>query len=325
MSTAEPSANRRGRTKIVQRDSPAPLETGHHIMPDTDTIFRLFKYKARANQEILTAMKHLDGAAPATEIAIRTLCHTHVVDQIFAAHMTGRSHTYTSANLSRAPALEELSQAISTSDQWYLDYVPTLDREQLAERIDFNFTDGAPGRMSREEMLMHVIMHGNYHWGQIGWIMTLEGVTPALDGFTTYLHQTEASARRRLDAPNGAPDAALAEPERGETPAEEAKPQTRLETLTERMRTAVSAGASLGKTLKFDLKGEGFVFIDGNTVTNEDKPADLTLSITIDDLRAIGQGKLAPMTAVMTRRLGLSDMGAALGLRDKLQTLFKTP
>ena len=100
---------------------------------------------------------------------------------------------------------------------------------------------------------------------------------------------------------------------------------SRLDELTERMKTAVGADSGLGKTLKFNLKGEGFVFIDGNTVTNEDKPADLTLSITIDDLRAIGQGKLAPMTAVMTRRLGLSDMGAALGLRDKLQTLFKTP
>jgi hypothetical protein len=37
--------------------------------------------------------------------------------------------------------------------------------------------------------------------------------------------------------------------------------------------------------------------IDGGSVTNEDKPADLTLTVTIDDLKAMGQGKLAPMTA----------------------------
>jgi len=30
-------------------------------------------------------------------------------------------------------------------------------------------------------------------------------------------------------------------------------------------------------------------------VTNEDKPTDLTLTLTIDDLKAISQGKLAPM------------------------------
>jgi putative sterol carrier protein len=97
---------------------------------------------------------------------------------------------------------------------------------------------------------------------------------------------------------------------------------SRLDTLTERMKAAVGADSGLGKTLKFNLKGEGFVHIDSGSVTNEDKPADLTLTVTIDDLRAIGQGKLSPATAVMTGRLGLSDMGIALGLRGKMQELF---
>jgi len=47
------------------------------------------------------------------------------------------------------------------------------------------------------------------------------------------------------------------------------------------------------KRLKFDLKGEGFIYIDGGSVTNEDKAADLTLTLTIDDLKAISPGKLA--------------------------------
>ena len=97
---------------------------------------------------------------------------------------------------------------------------------------------------------------------------------------------------------------------------------SRLEELTERMKTAVGADSGLGKTLKFNLKGDGFVYIDGGTVTNEDKPADLTLSIKMDDLIQLGEGKLDPMTAVMTGRLGLSDMGVAMGLQGKMQALF---
>jgi putative sterol carrier protein len=97
---------------------------------------------------------------------------------------------------------------------------------------------------------------------------------------------------------------------------------SRLDELTGRMRAAVGANSGLGKTLKFNLKGEGFIYIDGGSVTNEDKRADLTLTVTIDDLRAIGQGKLSPTTAVMTGRLGLSDMGVAMGLRGKMQELF---
>ena len=97
---------------------------------------------------------------------------------------------------------------------------------------------------------------------------------------------------------------------------------SRLEELTDRMKTAVGTDAGLGKTLKFNLKGEGFVYIDGGTVTNEDKPADLTLTISMDDLIALGEGKLDPMTAVMTGALGLSDMGVAMGLQGKMQALF---
>ena len=95
------------------------------------------------------------------------------------------------------PTLEDLSADIRKSDREYIDYVSALDRDQLAEQIDFAFTDGAPGRMSREEMLMHVITHGVGHRGQVSAVMLLNSVTPAKDGFTTYLHEAEASTRRR--------------------------------------------------------------------------------------------------------------------------------
>jgi putative sterol carrier protein len=94
-----------------------------------------------------------------------------------------------------------------------------------------------------------------------------------------------------------------------------------LSEFTDKMRTAVGADSGLGKTLKYDLKGEGFVFIDGGTVTNDDKPADLTLTISMDDLYALYSGKLSPMSAVMTGKLKMSDMGLAMQLQSKLETL----
>ena len=97
---------------------------------------------------------------------------------------------------------------------------------------------------------------------------------------------------------------------------------SRLDELTGSIRAAVGADSGLGKTLKFNLKEKGFIYIDGGSVTNEDKPADLTLTLTIDDLKAMSQGKLAPMTAIMSGRLSLSDMGVAAGLQGKMQALF---
>ena len=165
-----------------------------------DTLLRLFRYKAWANDELLTALAKLGDESSITALAVKALSHSYVVDRIFAAHMRREAHAYTSANLSEMPALDDLSTDIRKSDREYLDYVATLDRDQLAERIDFAFTDGAPGRMSREEMLMHVITHGVGHRGQISAVMLLNSVPPAKDGFTTYLHETEASRRGRTGA-----------------------------------------------------------------------------------------------------------------------------
>jgi uncharacterized damage-inducible protein DinB/putative sterol carrier protein len=302
-------------------------------MDRISTLERLFRYKAHANEEILAAMRLFDDASPAREIAIRVLGHTHVVDRIFAANLTGAGHGYAAANESRAPALEELSGAIRSSDQWYIDYVSHLEDAQLAERIDFTFTDGEPGRMSREEMLMHVVIHGASHRGQVGWIMMENSITPPdSDRLTSYLHRAEAPERRRpavsggsvearpaRDRPGTAPPAA---PNLDEMPVGETTAVSRLDGLTSRMRAAVGADSGLGRTLKFDLKGEGFIHIDGGSVTNEDKPADLTLTVAIDDLRAMGQGKLSPAAALMTGRLGLSDMAIAAGLRGRMQELF---
>lgn len=162
-----------------------------------DTLQHLFRYKAWANDQLLTALAPLGDGSPVTGLAIKALSHTHVVDRIFAAHLRREGHAYTSANLSEMPTLESLAADLRRNDQEYIDYVSTLDRGQLAERIDFAFTDGAPGRMSRGEMLMHVITHGAGHRGQVSALMLFHSLPPARDGFATYLHEVEAGARRR--------------------------------------------------------------------------------------------------------------------------------
>ncbi|WP_210009223.1 DinB family protein [Aquirhabdus parva] len=290
----------------------------------------LFRYKAEADREILAALASLDRAAPATEIAIRTLAHVSIVDQIFLAHMTCAGHDYTSANATVAPTLEKLSDEMQATDSELVAYVTQVDDGQLAEVIDFNFVDGDLGRMSRSEMLMHLITHSSYHRGQVGWMLTINGVTPPADGLTRYLHAAEAVVRRRDTTPQLLAPDLLGEKGNDvtvralyhDTAKVEPLEISRLEALTERIKDSVASGIILGKTLKFNLKGDGFIFIDGKVVSNEDKQADLTLSVGMDDLRAIGQGKLAPMAAVLSGRLRVSDMGVALGLQSQMKALF---
>lgn len=165
-----------------------------------ETLHRLYRHKAWANDELLTRLVRLGALRRFTinRLAIRALSHCYIVDRIFAAHLRREGHPYTSANADKLPALDELAADIRQSDKEYVDYVATLDHLQLAERIDFLFTDGAQGHMSREEILMHVITHGVGHRGQVSAIMLLNALPAAKDGFTTWLHKCEAASLRRI-------------------------------------------------------------------------------------------------------------------------------
>lgn len=96
-----------------------------------------------------------------------------------------------------------------------------------------------------------------------------------------------------------------------------------LEELTDRVRRAAASGEGLSRSVKLDLKGEGFIHVDGPTVTNDDLPADLTVRISRADLVRLGKGELDPMRAVMTGRMKLSDMGLAMKLTSQIQALFE--
>lgn len=95
-----------------------------------------------------------------------------------------------------------------------------------------------------------------------------------------------------------------------------------LQDLTDRIRQAAAADASFDTSIKLDLKGEGFVHIQGGEVTNDDRPADLVVTVAMRDLRALARGELDATRAMMTGRLKLSDFGLAMKLRPQIQSLF---
>jgi putative sterol carrier protein len=91
--------------------------------------------------------------------------------------------------------------------------------------------------------------------------------------------------------------------------------------ITERLRSALTGEAGLGKTLKIDFKGEGFIHVDGTRVTNDDAPADCTVVIAREDLEAMAKGQLDPMAAMMRGRLKIQgDMSVAMKLQSMLRT-----
>ena len=92
-----------------------------------------------------------------------------------------------------------------------------------------------------------------------------------------------------------------------------------LEEITDRIKLAVGADSGLGKTLKFDLKGDGFIFIDHDKVTNEDTPADCTIMVSKDNFEKLARRELDPTMAMMTGKLKINgDMSVAMKLAPLL-------
>ena len=122
----------------------------------------LFRQKAAINEEFFAVIDRVDAEAhPAERHAlIRLMNHIYVVDRIFAAHLRGEPHGYEATNTPETPALDALRDAVLASDRGYLELVDALTPPQLAQMVAFTFTDGQRGRMTREEMLGHVITHG---------------------------------------------------------------------------------------------------------------------------------------------------------------------
>ena len=90
--------------------------------------------------------------------------------------------------------------------------------------------------------------------------------------------------------------------------------------ITERLRAALQDREGLPRSLKLDFKGEGFIHVDGQAVTNDDAPADCTVVISREDLEAMAKGELDPMSAMLRGRLRIKgDMAVAMQLQSMLR------
>jgi putative sterol carrier protein len=92
-----------------------------------------------------------------------------------------------------------------------------------------------------------------------------------------------------------------------------------LDALTSQIREKVGTNSGLDATVKFDLGDEGVIYVDGksspNSVSNENKDADCTISMTLENFMKLVEGDLDPTTAYMFGKLKVAgSMGVAMKL-----------
>jgi uncharacterized damage-inducible protein DinB len=127
------------------------------------------------------------------------LDHIHSVDEIFSRNLEGRDHGYLAPRSAELPSFEVLESEARSTSAWYVDYVGGLSPEKLEATIDFTFSNGTPGRMTRGEMILHVSMHGAGHRGQIALLLQKNGIQPFQDRMTDFVEAGEMCSDGRPD------------------------------------------------------------------------------------------------------------------------------
>ncbi len=160
----------------------------------------LLDYKAHASRELLEALGVAQSTIPADNLrrALRVLHHAHIVDCIFLAHLEGVPHGYMASWQAEAPPLADLAQWMAETDARYRAHLAAHDDAALDEAIDFTFTDGKAGRMTRAEMLLHVATHAGYHRGEAGALVPEVEAASMRDIFAGYLHRAEPARRGEM-------------------------------------------------------------------------------------------------------------------------------
>ena len=158
-------------------------------MADVAMIRRMVHYRAWADGLTFEAVKALPPGEATKErptlfkTMINTLNHNLVIDLIWQGHLEGRDHGFKARNVVPHPELGALWDAQQAVHRWYQDYAGMLPDQKFDEVVPFKFLSGVAGKMTRGDMLLHVVNHGTYHRG---WVADMFFQVPAKNPSTDW-------------------------------------------------------------------------------------------------------------------------------------------
>jgi uncharacterized damage-inducible protein DinB len=145
---------------------------------------QLFTYDVWAIDRALASLKSAPSMNPK---AARLLAHLLIAEQVWYLRMQGEN---TSAmNLSPELSLEECERLAEENRKSYAAYLKTLSAEKLDSVVTYRNSKGLEFQTSVRDILLHVMIHGAYHRGQIATAVRGEGETPVDTDYITFIRE----------------------------------------------------------------------------------------------------------------------------------------
>ncbi|HEV7703181.1 MAG TPA: DinB family protein [Gemmatimonadaceae bacterium] len=139
------------------------------------------------NRQLTKLLEHLEWADERVLDSLRAMTHLDRRALDLYAHVLGSEHNWLARILQAAPREKiwpELSlegaEALAAENAASLrSFLESLSADQLQRKVAYKNSAGLAFESTIEDMLLHVVLHGCYHRGQVALVVRGAGAEPA--------------------------------------------------------------------------------------------------------------------------------------------------
>lgn len=116
---------------------------------------------------------------------LKLVRHVAVAERVWLSRLQGKGSTQYSL-WEEAEDLTAIRTMFEANAEQYRVYIEGLEESELDEIIDYANQSGVPFRTSIRDILLQVLLHGQYHRGQINRALRIESAEPAQVDYITF-------------------------------------------------------------------------------------------------------------------------------------------
>ena len=116
---------------------------------------------------------------------LKLVRHVAVAERVWLSRLQGKGNTQFSL-WEEAEDLMAIRTMFEENAEQYRVYIEGLEESELDEMIDYENLSGVPFRTSVRDILLQVLLHGQYHRGQINRTLRTESAEPVQVDYITF-------------------------------------------------------------------------------------------------------------------------------------------
>ncbi|MEM7170124.1 MAG: DinB family protein [Pseudomonadota bacterium] len=116
-----------------------------------------------------------------------TFDHILLIEEVFQAHLEGRSHTHSSRHRNTTRPFDIVATELRAMDLFYVKFADSQSETELDEVVNFTYVGGGDGSMTKGEILIHLVNHATYHRGFISTLLHPFKLESRANDFSVFL------------------------------------------------------------------------------------------------------------------------------------------